>query len=576
MRSIPRIEARSLRWLGTLASLAIVAYGIVHIPSPPDAPRYAGAGRTSPTSGGTLVGYVDDNIRTFDPHIAYDVLSITGVRLVHDGLVDYAPDGSFIPRLVRELPEVSDGGRRFTFRLRQGVRFHDGSELVAEDVRWSMERLLSRELGSPGVPFYLAIVGAAAFNAGEAQHVAGIRVLDRYTIEFTLTEPDQTFLNAMAMTFAYPIKRSNVERWGNHVGSHPMGTGPYRFESWERGVEVSFRAFPRYHALGARAERIVLLENLDTTLAVARFQNGDVDILHSMSSAHRRRFKAWPAWRAYQEEHADVSVYGLTMNCEIPPFDDVHVRRAVAFAIDRASRVRLSNGRLRPAGQALPPQLAGFEADLPSLQHDDLVAARREMALAGHPNGIDSPIEVVVGEGEGGRSQIELLQQDLGRIGLRVEGRPMSFAQYLEETGKRRRVQAFFSGWSMDFPDPSNFLDILFHSRSIHESNSENRSFYRNAELDRLLDSARAETRRDVRIDLYRRANEIVAHDAPWAFLYYPQTMELWQPYVRGYTPHPIWSHDYRDVWLDLPKRPRTAARRARAALFSPLFGGPR
>lgn len=569
MRSIPRIDVRVVRALATLSALALVGFGISRIPEPPQAPRYEGAGRVAPTSGGTLVGYVDDNIRTFDPHIAYDVLSITGLRLVHDGLIDYAPEGHFIPRLVRELPEVSADGKRFTFRLKEGVRFHDGSELVAEDVRWSMERLLSRQLGSPGLPFYLSILGAAAFNEGTAEHVEGIRVLDRYTVEFVLTEPDQTFLNAMAMTFAYPMKRSHVQRWGNHVGSHPMGTGPYRFERWERGVEVSFRSFSRYHAPAPRAERIVLLENLDTTLAVARFQNGDIDILHSMSSAHRRNFKSWPAWRPYQEEHADVSVYGLTMNCEIPPFDDVHVRRAVAFAIDRGSRMRLSNGRLTPAGQPLPPQLAGFDAALPSLQRDDLEAARREMALAGHPNGIEEPIEVVVGEGEGGRSQIELLQQDLGRIGLRVEGRPMSFAQYLEETGKRRRVQAFFSGWSMDFPDPSNFLDILFHSRSIHETNSENRSFYRNAELDGILDAARAEVRRDVRIDLYRRANEIVAHDAPWAFLYYPQTMQVWQPYVRGYRPHPIWSHDYRDIWLDLPRRSRGSG--ASAALFSPM-----
>ncbi len=571
MRSIRRTDRSLPAKLLAAAAVALALYGAFHVPGPPTAPRFEGAGAETPRSGGTLVTYVGDDIRTFDPHIAYDELSIAGVRLVYDGLLDYAPDGSFIPRLLRELPEVSANGTTFTFRLKRGVRFHDGSELTSEDVLYSMRRLLSPELGSPGVPFFTSIVGASAYNAGEAAEIEGIRVLDSHTLEFRLVEPDQTFLNAMAMTFAYPMKRSQVERYGNQVGRHPLGTGAFRFRSWERGVEVRFDRFAGHHERRPRADHIVLLENIDTTLAVARFQNGDVDVLHAMSSAHRRRFKRWPAWAPYQEEHPDVSIYGLTMNCEIPPFDDVHVRRAVAFALDRRSRIRLSDGRLRAAGQALPPQLAGYDPALPSLQRDDLEAARREMALAGHPDGIATPISVVVSEGEAGRSQIELLQQDLGRIGLRVEGQPMSFAQYLEESGKRRRVQAFFSGWSMDFPDPSNFLDILFHSRSIHETHSENRSFYRNDELDGLLDRARAEVDRERRIALYRQANEIVARDAPWAFLYYPQTMELWQPYVRGYEPHPIWARNFRDVWLDLPRR--SAARRSvRAArLLHPL-----
>lgn len=572
MRSIPRNE-----WVPAavlVALLGALIFAASHVPPEPTHPRSTGAGAASRQNGGTLVTYVGDNIRTLDPQIAYDQVSLVGVRLAFDGLLDYDRDGNFIPKLTTALPTVSDDGRRFRFELKHGVRFHDGSELTADDVRWSMERLLSPELGSPGVPFYLAIVGASEFNEGRARRIEGIVVVDRYTIDFTLNVPDQTFLNAMAMTFAYPMKASSVRRWGNRIGSHPMGTGPFVLQSWERGVELTFLQHTRYHEQYPRPSRITLLENLDANLATARFRNGDVDVVHHLSRMDRRKFRRSRAWAPYREELPDVSVSGLTMNCELAPFDNVHVRRAVSYAIDRDGWSRISNGARRATGQALPPQLPGYDAELPARQHFDLDAAHREMALAGHPHGIDEPIHlVVVGDADSARSTVELLQQDLGRIGLRIEGRPMSFAQYLEETGTRGHTQAFMSGWNMDFPDPSNFLDILFHSHSIHDTNSENRSFYRNAELDAILDRARAETNRVARIALYREANEIVARDVPWAFTSNPVSMEVWQPYVRGYRPHPIWTWDYREAWLDLPKR---AFRAAIARLNPARIGGSR
>ena len=107
----------------------------------------------------------------------------------------------------------------------------------------------------------------------------------------------------------------------------------------------------------------------------------------------------------------------------------------------------------------------------------------------------------------------------------------------------------------MDFPDPSNFLEILLHSQNIRPTASENRSFYRNPELDALLDQARGEPDRERRLALYRQANDIVSRDAPWAFLSNDLGAELWQPYVMNYHPHPVWSQNYRDVWLDLPRR---------------------
>jgi ABC-type transport system substrate-binding protein len=218
--------------------------------------------------------------------------------------------------------------------------------------------------------------------------------------------------------------------------------------------------------------------------------------------------------------------------------------------------------------------------DLANAHHFDLARAREEMRLAGHPDGIDEEVTVLIGEGDVGRIYGELLQADLRRIGITVKLRPLSFAAFLQETGTRRRAQAIITGWNMDFPDPANFYDPLVHSRAIADIRSQNKAFYSNPALDELLDRARAEVDRDARRQMYAEAARIVAEDAPWAFVFVPIQLELWQPYVKGYRPHPVWSQDYRQVWLDLPReriarglgRPRSTF----ASFLLPLAGAER
>lgn len=555
-RRMERLGCAALALLGAAGSIAFAFF----LPAPPEAPRWVGAGAQTPQVGGTFVFHHEANVRSLDPHVAYDELSGMAIRLMFDGLLDYDHESNLVPSLAEGMPTVSEDGRTFRFRLRRGVRFHpmaghpEGRELVAEDVRWSMLRLMSQDVGSPGYPFYASIEGADAYHEGNADDVAGIRVIDRYTIELQLKEADQTFLNAMAMPFAYPVPRENYEHWGDEVKFHPVGTGPFVFEAWERGVQLTFVRNERYWREKPGPERMLYLENIGRELAAQRFRNGDIDSIHRQSPSDYRFFKTSEAWRPYMVEEPRGSTYGLGFNCEMAPFDDVHVRRAIAFALDREGWSRARAGRLLPASQLLPPSIPGYDPELPTRQVFDLDRAREEMRLAGHPNGLPEPITVwITGQDDTSRQYGELLQSDLARIGIDVRLRFVSFAVYLTESGKPNTVPAFFTGWNLDFPDPSNFL-FLFDQKSIHPEHSENRAFYRNPEVDRLLAEGKSERDRERRLGLYRQANEIVARDAPWAFLYYTLTMELWQPYVRNYDPHPVWSEDYREVWLDLPR----------------------
>ncbi|MCA9536605.1 MAG: ABC transporter substrate-binding protein [Myxococcales bacterium] len=550
----------------TLAAVCCGAYALTHIPERPQGPRYVGAGNATPRTGGTFVFGAGSDLHSLDPHIAYDANSYMAIRLVFDGLLDYDEQGQMVPSLASAMPEVSEDGRTFTFHLREGVLFHESPvfdgprELVAEDVRWSLERLLHPDTGSPGVSFFARLRGFDDFRAGRTPHIAGIDVRGRYEVAFTLDQADQTFLSAMAMVFAYPVPHENYE---HHIAQgdpgaverNPVGTGPFVFEAWERGVQLTFTRNKRYWERNRpNPDRMVLIEQLSGETAVGRFSNGDLDVLTSLPAVHYLFFKHAPAWAPYMAEEPEATIRGLCMNTGMAPFDNVHVRRAVAAAIDREAMRVMAQGRALPAGQILPPMIPGYDPGLPSLQRYDLARAQEEMRLAGYPNGIEEPVTAWIGEGQGSLVAAQLWGANLERIGIHVEYRQVAFSVYLEETGKPGQAQLFPSAWNMDFPDPSNFLEILFHSQNIHPTASENRSFYRNPELDALLDQARGEPDRERRLALYRQANDIVSRDAPWAFLSNDLGAELWQPYVMNYRPHPVWSNDYRNVWLDLPR----------------------
>ncbi|MEM8607355.1 MAG: ABC transporter substrate-binding protein [Myxococcota bacterium] len=563
MRSTPKTSPRVPGWVAAVAALALgvllAGWVATHLPRPPIGPRFVGAGSETPNPGGTFIFAESSNIHTMDPAFAYDTLSTAACRLLYDALLDYDYDGNFIPSLAKDLPEISDEGRVFRFELRKGVKFHNGRELVAEDVSWTMHRLLSERLGSPGYPFYKSIVGAQAYHNGQVDRVEGIVVIDDYTIEFRLTEPDQTFLNALAMPFASPLPREHVEAWEaaegvTAVGRHPVGTGPFALKRWERGVQVEFDRFDDYWNPRPRVAHMVFLENISPDVASARFRNGGLDILYRPSKVNRLFFRESEAWAPFVTEVPSAGLFALTLNCELPPLDNVHVRRAIAYAVDRSKIERLDPGSVIPATQILPPTLPPYDPELPQGQRYDLEDAKEEMRLAGYPNGLPEPIEMWV-RTDGEALYGQLFQQDLKAIGIDLELKTVTFATYLKEAGRPRVVPMAFSGWHQDFPDASNFMDILFHSRSIHPENSENRAFYRNPKLDKILDRGRAEIDRAKRLELYAEANAILATDAPWVFLFYPVELFVWQPYVKNFRPHPVWLNEYRNVWLDLPRR---------------------
>ena len=561
--------------------LVVLAAGACRDPYPH--PRFRGAGSATPHRGGTLRFAYDSDLNTVDPALAADTVAGVPTRLVHEGLVHYARGSTDIVPALAERWEVSADGRTYTFHLRPGIAFSDGEPITADDFRYSWERLLNpRRIPSPGAENYRLIEGFDAFREGRAAHLAGLATPDARTVVITLAAPDRTFLHVLAMRFVSVVPRRVVEALGDEgYGQRPVGAGPYVLERWEPNTRIVMRRNPRYwDAAHVYLERVELELSVARHLQFMRFLAGELEYAHnySLGTADYLWLLHSAEWRPYVVRRPGNLIGAFLMNTEMPPLDNVHVRRAIAFALDRESIAHARNDRITAAWGLYPPTIPGYRADNPLRQRFDLDAARREMALAGHPDGLPEELTLWIGEGETGSIYGDLVQADLRRIGVRVRQRPAAGSIYYTTLGRRHTVQLAFTGWQMDFPDPSNFIEPNFHSRGIQDEQSSNASFYANPQLDALLDRAKVEADTAVRIGLYQQAEDLLLRDAPWAFMYTPLDIFVMQPWVRGWTPHPVWGDYVGDAWLDLPLQRWTASRdhhvRGLASLAG-VFGGP-
>lgn len=496
---------------------------------------------------------VPSDPRSLDPAIAYDVVTWPLVRALFHGLIDYDDDLNLVPWHARSWT-ISEDGRTITFKLRPDIRFSNGRPLTSGDFAWSLERILDPATRSPGQGFYRNIAGAKAFQDGLADRVAGLRTPDPETLVIELVHPDLPFLYCMAMPFAYAVPREEVERRGETFGRHPVGAGPFVLADWQRGTRMRLEKSPSYYrADEIRLEAIELMVGGDETLHMMMFERGELDIASVTSTgipdADFIRVMKDPVLRDRVAHQPLNAIQYLSMNTEMPPFDRVNVRRAVNHAIDRQRIVRLISDRGILARGVLPPGMPGFNEELEGYDHDP-VKARRLLAEAGYPDGFTTELMITAQSGIDTKIG-QAVQQDLEEVGITVEIRPVTGPTRIEATGRRGTVPFSTFGWYQDYPDPSNFLDVLLNGDRITEVNSTNVAFYDNESVNTLLNEASTSTDQDHRLALYREAERLVVEDAPWVFLYYPQMYLLRQPWLKGLKLNPVWPIRYELMWIE-------------------------
>jgi ABC-type transport system substrate-binding protein len=235
------------------------------------------------------------------------------------------------------------------------------------------------------------------------------------------------------------------------------------------------------------------------------------------------------------------------MNCKLAPFDNVKVRQAVASAIDKERIIKLVNGRGKVAPGILPPPMPGYDPTLKGIPYDP-DKAKKLLAEAGMPNGFKNTYYCV--SNDTATKIAQSIQQDLSKVGIQLELKPLAFPTYLDAKSTPGRVAIGAGNWTQDFPDPSNFLTTMFHSKNIKPVNSLNDAYYSNPKVDALLDAADKETDTAKRLEDFRQAEAIIVGDAACVPLYFPVKAQLHAERVLDYKMHPIWGVELAGVEL--------------------------
>ena len=576
VRGAPRARRLPADLALAAAALLLVALATPNRVLPPIGEE---GGSPTPQHGGWLRVATFLNIRTLDSALAYDEGTAPITELVFSRLVTWDEAGAIVPDLAREVVLSADG-RTYTFVLREGLRFHDGSAVHAVDVKRSIERTAHPKTPSPGASLYESIVGFADYHAGEAPHLEGVRVLGDRVVAFDLKEPDATFLPIMTLAFAAPVCGSagaHAETTGTFT---PCGAGPFRVESWDPDGSVRLVRHGGYHVPGRPyLDGIEWFTSVTPRSQRYKFERGDLDYLRDFNAADAALYLTDPAWAGRGRWVSKKATSAIFLNTELAPFDDPAMRRAVAFAVD-PSVLEKVNPFVTELDRILPESIPGPDRSTPMRRHDP-AAARAELARAGFPFNPET--------GEGGYPRVidyhtvpdsfdqqagEVFQQQLARVGIRIRLRLVSWATYQAETSRRRTAVMGRAGWGADFPDPSNFFEPTLSSRAISDEGSQNCAFFSNAGFDDLLGRAHREREPTRRMALYAEAETIVNQLAPWVPTYVARSLEMWQPYVRGYAHHPVIAQRYQDVWIDPRARARVVTTAKLGALAFLPFGG--
>jgi len=484
--------------------------------------------QTAPQRGGIYDRLVPASPVSLDPARVNETYSRTVLNPVFDGLTRFDKTLSVRPALA-ETWRASRDGLLWTFTLRKGVKFHHGRELTAEDVVYSLTRVLDPATQCTGASYLAMIQGAAAFRAGRASRVAGLRALDRYTVQIELTEPGTPLPLYLAVGYAGIVPKDLVSRQGERFGRHPVGTGPFKFVEWVPNRHVVLSANPEYFEGRPYLDgiRFHIRPGDDLESAFAAFQRGE---LHdsAIPAAVRDRVLASTEYTVVRGPHLSLTFLGLRTT--VKPLDDPRVRQALNVAIDRPRLMReVYRDRYPPGVGILPPGIPGYDPHYVGFPYDPQQAARL-LTEAGYPQGQGLPVLPLWSARKNAETEAELraIVQFLAAVGVRAEVHYNTDWPSYKANVYAGAYPLFRFSWGADAPSPE-FLGQLLESTS-----RDNMTQFREPTVDARLRQARYEQEWPRKLSLYQAIERQVVAQAPLIPLYYPTIERLFQRSVHG------------------------------------------
>jgi len=482
---------------------------------------------------GATLNLMGNDPPTLDPHLSMDATSASYIVEIFSGLVTLSPDLEVVPDIARRW-EVSEDGTVYTFYLRDDVKFHDGKPVTARDFKYSLERACDPWTGSVVADIYLGdIVGAREKLSGLADEVSGVEVIDDHTLRITIDAPKPYFLGKLTHSTAFVVDKDNVERGGRTWTDRPNGTGPFKLKEYRLGRQIVLERNDLYYG-----EPRPSVEQVNFILAggsaMTMYENGELEAVPVGLTDIERVTDPTNPLNKELTVSPSMSIFYLGFNVRRPPFDDVKVRQAFNHALDKQRIMDvIFKKTVQAATGIVPPTMPGYHnEDLKGLAFD-LEKARALIAESRYGDVSNFPEITLYTTGAGGAPS-RMIEAITGmykeNLGVDIAIQQTEWATFLSDISQKENPYQMYSlGWIADYPDPENFLDVLFHSEK-----SENHMGYSNPEVDDLLEKARTEQDPEKRLKLYQEAEQIIINDAPWVPLFYEVEYWLTKPYVKG------------------------------------------
>lgn len=510
--------------------------------------------------------YLGGEPDTLDPQRATDTVSITVLRQIYSTLLTIDTNLDIKADLAKEIPTVENGGisadgLTYTFKLRDDLKWSDGTDLKAQAFVDGAKRLFDPGVGNYYVDFYRVLAAGGvnlevekALAAGDDTAalegtIAGklqVSAPDDQTVVYTLNRRSPVFLLLTTMWPLYPVRQDLIDANGDQwtEAGNLIANGKFVLSSWDHDQSITLTRNEQYHTTKPMLTSINIGMESDSAIAFLAYTQGEFDIVR-LGPEELVQVRGSDLEREFQT-YATLVTLGFYFNVDDPAVADVKVRQALAGAIDRVEYAEIVlEGAALPAYSWVPPGMPGHDPEAGLQYRDAIEASKQLMADAGFPGGAGFEITILASDTSGGKRGSEWLKEQWEKnLGIRVNINLLEIATYFAERNAGN-YQVVSGGWGADYPDPQNWLP-LFKSGGLLNSGN-----FSDADFDALIEAADVELDNAKRLDLYKQAQVRMMDQLPFAPLNFRNNIILVKPWVQGLVPSPMESNIPGDLFFE-------------------------
>ena len=511
--------------------------------APAAAPTAAPAAKPA-TAANTLTFLWGGDTDKLDPPAMTTQEGFIATTALYEGLVRYKPNSTDIEPALAEKWDVSPDGLTYTFRLRSGVKFHDGSPLTAEAVAFTFDRSINKEnplfkeaQGAGGFPFIDDYIGNV---------VGKVDAAGPLDVKFTLKRKFSPLLSNLAIPPGFVISMEALKKLGSKINENPVGTGPFKFVEWKKDDHMTVESFDGYWGPKPKLQRIIFQPVPEASVRALKIQRGEADVAWPFDPKDAGALKSNPDTTVLEQPGLNVNM--AEFNLKKPEFQDKSLRQALNYATNKLELAdKLYSGAGVPATGVLPATSWGFDSSIKGYPYDPdkAKALLKEAGYSGQTIILDT-YTIARGYNPQGSKLAEAVQQYFEAVGVKSEIKTTEWTEY-RKIRRQGQLNLAFGGWQADTGDPENFLGVFFHSANAGGVNT---SFYAVPEVDTLLNQANEETDTAKRKTLFNQAERRIVDDAPWLFIGHMKQQVALRKRVKDFVLQPTYIYYFNNVSL--------------------------